>query len=58
MNPNEALNQNLFELICPGPRYSSVEQDVAPFPKHELMLRTVAKASQDLIPPPFLMRMQ
>lgn len=54
MSPKEAKKTELFVLIFL--RLLS-EQDVAPFPGCMNAFRLVAKASQDLIPPPFLMRM-
>ncbi len=60
MNPKEAFltktgsyRTHLFRYM-----YLCNRQDVAPFPPAISCRKTVAKASQDLIPPPFVMRMQ
>lgn len=61
MNPKEAFN--IKTNICSNSSFPRIftdrRQDVAPFiPHNKIMCDAVAKASKDLIPPPFVMRMQ
>lgn len=63
MNPKEAFLTKTGSYrthLFPAHRLLCARQDVAPFPPHINVYEreTVAKASQDLIPPPFVMRMQ
>ena len=63
MNPKEAFlikTGSYRTHLFPAHNKLCAEQDVAPFLLHiSIYVReTVAKASQDLIPPPFVMRMQ
>ncbi len=56
MSPKEAY-KNSRALRTHLSQYNiCTKQDVAPFPAQNLY-KTVAKASKDLIPPPFSMRM-